>query len=183
LHLPWDKCLEHDLPTHRHHMLTHHTTVLAAQHTVTHEMDTQWTKVTETPWTRKGQLCGGYGRRINVSRPVIYKSSRVTALNNIKLQTSTISNDAPLFFQNPDRMAKPENALPPRDASIIGNRVPRKQTPDAALYLLPGGQGILDARQTRKTFDSFRTLSHGKQVRLLANSQYLVSTFVEIFRK
>jgi hypothetical protein len=67
VHLPWDKCLEFDLPTHRHHIMQHPTTIVATQHTVTHELDTQWTKITQTPWTRKGKLCGGYGRRINVS--------------------------------------------------------------------------------------------------------------------
>ena len=49
---------------------------------------------------------------------------------------------------------------------LIGNRVPRKQEKDDALFLLPSGEGILRGRETKRTYDRFRTLQHGKQVRI-----------------
>lgn len=147
----WDKCVQFELPSSRNFVKTHPHSYIANLHSDTTKIGPTWTKVTTTPWDGRAKLCGGYGRR---------------------LCNTSISNDAPESFINPEVVPIPANRIDDAAAFVIGRRVPPHQEPFAVSQILPGGQGIKDATLAATTAPSspYRTYPYGKQT-LLDNSQ------------
>ena len=83
------------------------------------------------------------------------------------LQNTSISNDAPESFINPEVVPIPANRIDDAAAFVIGRRVPPRQEPFAVSQILPGGQGIKDATlaATISPLSPYRTYPYGKQVR------------------
>ena len=114
---------EFSLPTSRQHILNHPSTKFASLFTDEKKISPLWTKVSATPFEKRCQLIGGYGK---------------------KLQKTSISLDAPAAFVNPDRVPIPSNKMDRVTASII--RVPK--TLDSST-VLPGGESIAIAKRNR----------------------------------
>jgi len=112
---------EFSLPTSRQHILDHPSTKFAALFTDEKKISPLWTKVSASPFEKRSQLIGGYGK---------------------KLQKTSISIDAPTAFVNPDRVPIPSNKMDRLTASII--RTPK--TLDSS-KVLPGGESIAIARR------------------------------------
>jgi hypothetical protein len=142
----WDKCVQFELPSSRNFIRNHPSSYIANLHSDTTKIGPTWTKVTTTPWEGRAKLCGGYGRR---------------------LCGTSISNDAPLTFVNPEVVPIPANRMDDAAAFVIGTRVPSKQESFAVSQILPGGQGIKEAtimkQQGSGPTSPYRTFPVGKQ--------------------
>ena len=112
---------ELSLPTSRQHILHHPSTKFTSLFTDEKKISPLWTKVSSTPFEKRSQLIGGYGR---------------------KLQKTSVSIDAPVAFINPDRVPIPSNKMDRVTASII--RIPK--TLDSS-KVLPSGESMAIARR------------------------------------
>ena len=99
-----------------------------------------WTKVTSTPWEGRAVLNGGYGR---------------------KMKRTSISNDVPTTFINPELVPPP---IIPRMDSLAANvtRISKVRDPEAMSYVLPGGRKDMNSPLYSAPPDKFRAFPCGK---------------------
>ena len=113
------------------HQRRHPATQMAKLHSDGAKIAPTWTKVTSTPWEARSKLIGGYGK---------------------KMKRTTISNDSPSDFVNPDRAAPP---IVPRltvdEASVT--KISKKRDPYGISFVLPGG--LRSCKTTEIPFISF----------------------------
>ncbi len=112
---------EFSLPTSRQHIMHHPSTKFASLFNDEKKISPLWTKVSASPFEKRSQLIGGYGK---------------------KLQKTSISIDAPVAFVNPDRVPIPKNKMDRVTASIV--KIPK--TLDSS-KVLPGGESIAMAKR------------------------------------
>jgi hypothetical protein len=153
------------LPTSRHDIINHPKTLMANLHSDGTSISPVWSKISTTAWDGRAQLCGGYGRRLQVGSSencslvkyipiLVYLPisnllwvyiSRWLSIISFKHQNTSISSDAPVYFLDPDRVSQPTNRMDPANASVT--RLSKKRDPLAASYVLPGGESIQNAIQ------------------------------------
>ena len=125
------------LPTSRRDFIMNHPeTYMANLHANSTHGDNiapMWPKVTTTAYAGKALICNGYGKR---------------------LQNTAVSDDAPSYFLNPDRVTQPKNRMTQEEARVT------KILKSDSSYVLPGGDSMRTAlanppADSHKRFRSF----------------------------
>lgn len=107
------------LPTSRREYVSNHAeTTMANLHANDGNIAPTWTKITVTPFSGKAAICSGYGRR---------------------LQNTSISDDVPRYFLNPDRVERPTNYMSKESARVT--KLMKSDSKDT----LPGGESMRNA--------------------------------------
>ena len=110
-----------DQPTFRQHVVSHAKTVQYSTFSDPKKLSPVWTKVGTTPWRGRADLTGGYGR---------------------KLLNSSVSDDAPSYFLNPERV--PNRQVIKRTQQL--KMIPRHESS----YVLPGGRSLVKFKERQE---------------------------------
>mmetsp|Transcript_27512 Transcript_27512/g.37816 ORF Transcript_27512/g.37816 Transcript_27512/m.37816 type:complete len:166 (+) Transcript_27512:809-1306(+) len=141
------------LPTSRKaYIVDHSKTRIAQLHENTTMIAPVWSKVSKTPWHEKAKLCGGYG---------------------VRIQTSTVSNDAPGHFHSSTKVSNNmEMSTISRSLSANPHSVRSNNKMEATL-LLPGGASIFEAtRVNSQRSDRAKFLSIPMENRVMMEPIY-----------
>ena len=114
----------------RDHLKNHPDTLQYSIFSDSKKISPTWLKVSKTPWDARQKLVQGYGRR---------------------MIASSISDDAPTAFVNPERNPK---------AQVYKRKNQFEKIPNESSYVLPGGRDLLKTSSMNVKHHRHRTFPH-----------------------